>query len=50
MGILATMPINKGNCIIVSDDKDMRTIPRQLYLPAKKEMIEISEADADEFF
>lgn len=50
MGILATMPINKGKAIIVSDDKDMRTIPGQLYLPTKKEMIDISEADADEFF
>ena len=50
MGIMATMPINKGKAIIVSDDKDMRTIPGQLYLPAKKEMIDISEADADEFF
>ena len=50
MGIMATMPINKGKAIIVSDDKDMRTIPGQLYLPAKKEMIDVSEADADEFF
>ena len=27
MGILATKPENIGKCIIVSDDKDMRTVP-----------------------
>ena len=27
MGILATMPINKNKCVVVSDDKDLKSIP-----------------------
>lgn len=50
MGILSTMPINKGKCIIVSDDKDMRTIPSKLYRPMSDELLDVSEADADAFF
>ena len=50
MGIMATMPVNKGKCIIVSDDKDMKTIPAKLYRPLSGERIDVSEADAMKFF
>lgn len=50
MGILATKPENIGHCIIVSDDKDMKTIPGKLYRPSSGERLDISEADADRFF
>ena len=50
MGILATKPENVGQCIIVSDDKDMKTIPGKLYRPTSDERLDISEADADRFF
>ena len=33
MGIIATKPNNIGKCIIVSDDKDMLTIPSKVYQP-----------------
>jgi len=50
MGVLSTLEENKGKCIIVSSDKDMRTIPGTLYIPDKQEKIVISEADAEAFF
>jgi DNA polymerase-1 len=50
MGILATKPENVGHCIIVSDDKDMKTVPGKLYRPMSDERLDISEADADRFF
>ena len=50
MGILATNPINKGNCVIVSDDKDMKTIPGKLYRPTLDEKMDISEEQAKRFF
>lgn len=46
MGIVATQP--KSNCIIVSDDKDMQTIPSKLY--RKGEVVTISEHEADMYF
>lgn len=46
MGIVATQP--KANCIIVSEDKDMQTIPSKLY--RKGELKTISEHEADLFF
>ena len=46
MGIVATKP--KANCIIVSDDKDMQTIPSKLY--RKGELVTISEHEADLYF
>ncbi len=42
MGIL-----QKENTIIVSDDKDMKTIPGALYRPMAGEMLHISEEEAD---
>jgi len=50
MGILATKPDNIGKCVIVSDDKDMKTIPGKLYRPASSELLEVSESDANEAF
>ena len=50
MGILATLPENKGRCIIVSDDKDMLTVPSDLYRPTKDERLVVTEADADRAF
>ena len=45
MGIMQTMP--GSDTIIVSDDKDMKTIPGRLYRPMADEMLEISEDEAD---
>ena len=50
MGILATGSLYKDQSIIVSDDKDMRSIPGQLYRPSDDELFDISEAEADRFF
>ncbi len=52
MGVLATHPhLIPGKKIIVSEDKDMRTIPGFLYAPHRASLgvIEISELDADRF-
>jgi len=48
MGIMGSAP--KHNTIIVSDDKDMRTIPSLLYRPMSGELLDISKADADLWF
>jgi len=50
MGILATKPDNIGKGIIVSDDKDMKTIPGRLYRPVSQELLEVSDEDADRAF
>lgn len=50
MGILATKPENAGKGIIVSDDKDMKTIPGRLYRPVTKELLEVSLEDANRAF
>ena len=44
------MPKNKGKCIIVSDDKDMKTIPGKLYRPTTDEQLDITEQEADKHF
>jgi DNA polymerase-1 len=52
MGILATKPGNEGRTIIVSDDKDMRSIPGKLWREngdPEREVIEITEAEADRY-
>ena len=52
MGILATHPtLIKGDKIIVSEDKDMRTIPCHLYNPGRPELkvIEITRQQAHAF-
>lgn len=48
MGILATAPNSKG--VIVSDDKDMLTLPAKLYRPQSGEHHDISVEDADRAF
>lgn len=50
LGIIATKPINKDKVIIVSDDKDLKTIPTRLYRPMADEHLTVSEQDADSFF
>jgi DNA polymerase-1 len=47
MGILATWPQLKGEKIIVSIDKDMKTIPGLYYRNAEAGIVEISEHEAD---
>ena len=48
LGLLATRPGN--DCIMVSDDKDLKTIPGRLYRPQADEMLTITEDEADRFF
>lgn len=50
LGIISTMKENQGKVTVVSDDKDLKTIPGRLYRPMADELLEISEADADRFF
>ena len=50
MGILATKPDNIGKCVVVSDDKDLKTIPCKLYRPMADELMEIRPAQADAYF
>lgn len=50
MGILSTKPENAGKGTIVSDDKDMKTIPGRLYRPVSQELLEVSDEDADRAF
>lgn len=47
MGILATS--SKGDSVIVSADKDLRTVPGKVYNPSKPDLgiIEVSAAEAD---
>ena len=50
LGILATKPDNIGKCVVVSDDKDLKTIPCKLYRPMADELMEIRPAQADAYF
>jgi len=50
LGILQTMPSNVGKTIIVSDDKDLKTIKGKLYRPMSDELLTITEAEADRNF
>lgn len=50
LGILATKPENVGKCVMVSQDKDLKTIPGRLYRPDNQERLTISEAEADRYF
>ena len=50
LGILATMPTNVGKCVVVSDDKDLKTIKGKLYRPMADELLTITEADAERNF
>jgi len=48
MGILGSVEGTKA--IIVSDDKDMKSVPSSLYRPASNERLTINQADADRYF
>jgi DNA polymerase-1 len=48
LGITATTAGNK--CIIISEDKDLKTIPCTLYNPRHRMLTEVSEFEADYFF
>lgn len=48
MGILASDP--KNEYALISDDKDMKTVPSIHYVPDKREWLHITEADADYHF
>lgn len=51
MGILATEPDTGERRCIVSEDKDMRTVPAWVWNPAKdKKPVRIEQADADRWF
>jgi DNA polymerase-1 len=49
MGIMSTKP-DTPTSLIISDDKDMQTIPGNLYRPSAKEHHVITEGAADLFF
>lgn len=48
LGVLATNPKNADRYIVVSDDKDLQTIPGRLYRGG--EIVEITEDEADYFW
>ena len=50
MGILATKPDNVGKCIVVSNDKDLKTIPGELYRPTSDERQTLTQEEADKNF
>jgi len=50
LGIIASSPNRKEPCIVVSDDKDLKTISGKLYRPMADELLTITEAEADKFF
>ena len=50
LGIIATKPDNFGKVIVVSDDKDLKTIPCKLYRPMSDELMEIRPIQADAYF
>jgi DNA polymerase I len=49
LGIMSTDPRWKGEKIVVSIDKDMKTIPGLLFSPNEPEVIEVTEAEADRY-
>ena len=50
LGILSTWPGNAGKCVVVSDDKDLKTIPGKLYRPTADEQLTITPEEADRNF
>ncbi len=50
LGILATKPDNIGKCVVVSDDKDLKTICCKLYRPMADEKLTITQQEADKHF
>lgn len=49
-GLISTRPENANQCVVVSNDKDLKTIPGQLYRPMNDEMLSITEQEADRNF
>ena len=49
-GLLSTKPENKKQCVVVSNDKDLKTIPGMLYRPMSDEMLSVTEQEADKNF
>lgn len=47
IGILATMKVNKNNSIVISGDKDLKSIPAYHYDFIHDEFFNVSEAEAD---
>jgi DNA polymerase-1 len=47
MGVLATMPMKDTQRIIISQDKDMQTIPTQVW--RKGDLVTVTEEEADKF-
>ena len=43
LGILSTKPENIGKAVVVSDDKDLQTVPGKLYRPSSGERLDITE-------
>jgi len=50
LGILASKPENSGKVIMVSDDKDLKTISGRLYRPQQDELLDVSQKQADAYF
>lgn len=50
LGLLSTKPENKGQVVVVSDDKDMLCLPTKVYRPTSGEHHDLSEQDADRNF
>ncbi len=50
LGILATKPDNIGKVVVVSDDKDLKTIPCVLFRPSREEKLHVSQQQADAYF
>lgn len=50
IGILATMEKNRDNCLIISGDKDMKTLPGRQYDFLRDTYAELSTEDADRNF
>lgn len=50
IGILATMKANKGKAVIISGDKDFKSIPAYVYNFLSEEFVNVSEEEADKWF
>lgn len=50
IGILATMKKNKGHTIIISGDKDFKSVPSYVYNFLNDEFTDVSDEEADKWF
>ena len=48
-GLISTKPETQSN-VVVSNDKDLKTIPGLLYRPMSDEMLTVTEQEADKNF